>query len=148
MRGSKGALGNSRSSFGRTETRMLREAYQKTADSVDALQVRLSKIEQAVLDIHCLLARVVERQDELYDVVQDLAVLTATHDKEDSSHVPATPAAKPPPSRPVVTKSEQPFSPKQCMDDVATAPPTPACALPPTDSPPCLSSFQSEWLEE
>lgn len=151
-------------SFGKTETRMLREAYQKTSESLDVVQSRLRTVEQAILTLQTTMTRIAERQDELYDTLQDLAVMTATTQKkrrcvpseetEERTVVEQTPPTAPA-SPPVMSQCVQ--SPlceilsNSDMDALTVPPPPPP---PPQQSStssvhsPHTEVFQSEWLEE
>lgn len=152
-------------SFGKTETRMLREAYQKTSESLDVVQGRLRTVEQALLTLQTTMSRIVGRQDEIYDTLQDLAVMTAATQKKrqcvqppspesaDKSVVEQTPPTAP--SSPPIMSQYLPSPLSEILStsdsDALTVPPPPP--PPPQSCASCVHSphtevFQSEWLEE
>lgn len=149
-------------SFGKTETRMLREAYQKTSESLDVVQGRLRTVEQALLTLQNTMARIAERQDELYDTLQDLAVMTAATQKKRQCVQPPSPESadksvveQTPPTAPSSPPIMSQYLPSPLSEILSTSD-AEALTVPPPPSQSCTSSvhsphtevFQSEWLEE
>ena len=139
-------------SFGKTETRLLREAYQRTADLMEAMQCQMNKMEMAVSSMQTMVSRMTERQDELFDMMQDLAVMTASKKKRRclSEETDEKPVEKVSPITPAPSPGISPrmlSTPDVHVADLESAPIPPPSFFGGDNSPTSLA-FQSEWLQE
>ena len=142
-------------SFGKTETRLLREAYQRTADSMEAMQCQMRKMEMVIASMQAMVSRITERQDELFDVVQDLAVIVASRKRQKccSDEIGENTVEK----MPVVATEPSPgISPRMLSTPDVHVPSVsdldPEAIPQPSffreNTSPTSLDFQSEWLQE